>query len=43
MRIYTVSHAFRPKVLNYWNDRTDVVKLVYVQKKDELILQLTTE
>jgi hypothetical protein len=39
-RVYTVSHALRPKVLNYWNDRIDMVKLVSTWKKDEFLLEL---
>jgi len=39
-RVYTVSHALRPKVLNYWNDRIDMVKLVHGGKKDEFLLEL---
>jgi AbiV family abortive infection protein len=39
-RVYTISHALRPKVLNYWNDRIDMVKLVYTGKKDEFLLEL---
>ena len=38
-RVYTISHALRPKVLNYWNDRIDMVKLVYTGKKDEFLLE----
>ncbi len=38
-RVYTVSRL-RPKVLNYWNDRIDMVKLVYSGKKDEFSLEL---
>jgi AbiV family abortive infection protein len=40
-RVYTISHALRPKVLNYWNDRIDTVKLVSTGKKDEFLLELT--
>ena len=40
-RVYTVSHAVRPKVLSYWNDRIDIVKFIPTAKKDEFLLQLT--
>jgi hypothetical protein len=40
-RVYTASHALRPKVLTYWNDRIDIAKLVSTGKKDEFILDLT--
>jgi AbiV family abortive infection protein len=33
-RVYTASHALRPKVLTYWNDRIDIAKLVSTGKKD---------
>jgi AbiV family abortive infection protein len=39
-RVYTVSHALRRKVLNYWNDRIDIAKLLYSGKRDEFILEL---
>jgi hypothetical protein len=31
----------RPKVLNYWNDRIDMAKLVSTGKKDEYFLELS--
>jgi AbiV family abortive infection protein len=39
-RVYTASHSLRPKILNYWNDRIDIVKLVFTGKNDEFILEL---
>jgi AbiV family abortive infection protein len=39
-RVYTISHALPPKVLKYWNDRIDIVKLVFTGKKDEFLLEL---
>lgn len=39
--IYTPSHSIRPKVLNYWNDRIDMVKLLWTDKKDQFLLEIT--
>ena len=39
--VYTPSHSLRPKVLNYWNDKIDIVKLIWTGKKDQFLLQIT--
>ena len=41
IRLYTPSHSIRPKVLNYWNERMNWVKLIPVGNKKELLLELT--
>jgi AbiV family abortive infection protein len=40
-RAYTALHSLRPRVLNYWNDRIDLVKLISTGKKNEFILELS--
>jgi len=40
-RIYTISHSLRPKVLNYWNERIKIIKLIWTGKKDEFLLEVT--
>jgi hypothetical protein len=42
-RVFTPSHAIRPKTLNYWNERIDIPKLIYANKKDEFILELNLD
>ncbi len=39
--IYTPSHSLKPKILNYWNDRIDILKLLWTGKKDQLLLEIT--
>jgi AbiV family abortive infection protein len=39
--VYTPSHSLRPKVLQRWNERIDVVQLLWSGKKDQFTLQLT--
>jgi AbiV family abortive infection protein len=39
-RVHAVSHSIRPRVLKYWNDRVDVVKLISTGKNDEFLLEL---
>lgn len=39
--IYTPSHSLRPKILNYWNDRIDIVKLLWTGKKDQFLMEIT--
>jgi AbiV family abortive infection protein len=42
VRLQTPSHSLRQKVLNFWNDRIDVVKFYHVgNKKNELLLEMT--
>lgn len=42
VRLQTPSHSLRQKVLNYWNDRMEAVKLRVVgAKKNELLLEMT--
>lgn len=41
VKVHTVTHSIRPKVLNYWNDRAaPTVKLIPTGKKDEFLLEL---
>lgn len=42
-RVFTPSHAIRPKTLKYWNERIDIPKLIYANKKDEFILELNLD
>jgi hypothetical protein len=39
--VYTPSHSLRPKVLARWNDQIEAVQLLWMGKKDQLILQTT--
>jgi AbiV family abortive infection protein len=41
IRVHTISHSVRPKILKYWNDRVEVVKFISVDKKDEFIIEHT--
>lgn len=40
LRFRTQSHTVRARELNDWNRRVDWIRLVYVQKPDELLLQV---
>jgi AbiV family abortive infection protein len=39
--IYTPSHSLRPKILNYWNDRIEIISLLWTGKKDQFLLEIT--
>ncbi len=39
--VYTPSHSLRSKVLARWNDQIEAVQLVWLGKKDQLVLQIT--
>ena len=43
IRLYTPSHTISPKILNFWNNAMDRVKLIHVGKKNELLLELTID
>lgn len=40
IRLYTNSHSIRQKSLNHWNDKSPWIKLIWIDKKDQLILEL---
>jgi hypothetical protein len=39
--IYTPSHSLKPKILNYWNDRIDILKLLWTGNKNQFLLEIT--
>lgn len=41
--VYTPSHSLRAKILARWNNTFDPVKLVWLDKKDRLTLQITLD
>jgi len=39
--VFTPSHVVRPKILKAWNDKIDLVKLIWINKSDRLLMRIT--